>query len=104
MTGLFDGVLTRGPIGPLTDDTAWLGALLEAEAALARALADTGFLSQEQAETIVAACDPGHYDQKELGRAAADGGNPVIPLVQELTAQVRRADPEAAREARCPQR
>ena len=39
MTGLFDGVLTRGPIGPLTDDTAWLGALLEAEAALARALA-----------------------------------------------------------------
>lgn len=97
MTGLFDGVLTRGPIGPLTDDTAWLGALLEAEAALARALADTGFLSQEHAETIVAACDPDHYDQKELGRAAADGGNPVIPLVQELTAQVRRADPEAAR-------
>ena len=97
MTGLFDGVLTRGPVGPLTDDTAWLGALLDAEAALARALADTGFLTREQAETIATACDPAHYDPRALGRAAAGGGNPVIPLVRELTAQVRRADPEAAR-------
>lgn len=97
MTGLFDGVLTRGPVGPLTDDAAWLQALLEAEAALARALADTGLLPPAQAETIAAACDPARYDPKELGRAAAGGGNPVIPLVRELTTQVRRTDPEAAR-------
>ena len=98
MTGLFDGVLNRGPVGPLTDDTAWVQALLDAEAALARALADTGTgPTGRQAETIAAACVADRYDPAALGRAAERGGNPVIPLVAELTEQVRAADPEAAR-------
>ncbi|WP_017608898.1 3-carboxy-cis,cis-muconate cycloisomerase [Nocardiopsis xinjiangensis] len=96
MTGLFDGVLTRGPVGPLTDDTAWLRALLDTEAALARALADTGLLAPARAEAVAGACDPGLYDTGALGRAAASGGNPVIPLVKELTARVGETDTEAA--------
>lgn len=96
MTGLFDGVLTQGPVGPLTDDTAWLRALLDTEAALARALADTGLLAPAQAEAVAGSCDPDLYDTGALGRAAANGGNPVIPLVKELTARVSATDTEAA--------
>lgn len=97
MTGLFDGVLDRGPVGPLTDDAAWLRALLDAESALARALADTGLITVEQAGAIARACVADPYDPAALGAAAAGGGNPVIPLVKELTARVRERDPEAAR-------
>ena len=97
MTGLFDGVFDRGPVGPLTDDAAWSGALLDAEAALAWALADTGLITVEQAGAIAAACHAHFYDPAALGAAAAAGGNPVIPLVKELTARVRASDPEAAR-------
>ncbi|MBE3000621.1 3-carboxy-cis,cis-muconate cycloisomerase [Nocardiopsis sp. HNM0947] len=97
MTGLFDGVLTRGPVGPCTDDTAWLRALLDTEAALARALADTGLMTPAQAEAVAGACDPDLYDTGALGQAAAGGGNPVIPLVKELTGRVRAVDAEAAR-------
>ncbi|MFD6951581.1 3-carboxy-cis,cis-muconate cycloisomerase [Nocardiopsis sp. TSRI0078] len=97
MTGLFDGVFDHGPVAGLTDDTAWLQALLDVEAALARALADTGSLAPERAESIAAACAAHRYDPAGLGRAAAGGGNPVIPLVRELTARVRESDPDAAR-------
>lgn len=97
MTGLFDGVLNHGPLGPLTDDTAWIQAMLDAEAALARALADTGIITRGRAETIAAACVAARHDPAALGRAAEGGGNPVIPLVRQLTADVRETDPEAAR-------
>ena len=35
--GLFDGVLARGDVPAAVSDTAWLNALLEVEATLARA-------------------------------------------------------------------
>ena len=97
MTGLFDGVLDRGPVGPLTDDTAWLRALLDAESTLAQVLAEVGLITGRQADTIVSACYAHTYDPAALGAAGADGGNPVIPLVKELTARVHEEDPEAAR-------
>ncbi|MGW8529832.1 MULTISPECIES: 3-carboxy-cis,cis-muconate cycloisomerase [Nocardiopsidaceae] len=97
MTGLFDGVLDRGPVAGATGDTAWLQALLDVEAALAHALADTGRLARDRAESIAAACAADRYDPAALGRAAAGGGNPVIPLVEELTGRVRALDPDAAR-------
>jgi len=97
MTGLFDGVLDHGPVAGATDDIAWLQALLDVEAALAHALADTGGLARDRAESIAAACTADRYDPAGLGRAAAGGGNPVIPLVKELTGHVRAVDPDAAR-------
>lgn len=98
MTGLFDGVLNHGPVGPLTDDTAWLQVLLDAEAALARALVVSGHITEQQAGTIAAACRADRFDPAALGRAAEGGGNPVIPLVKQLTAHVHETDPEAARQ------
>lgn len=93
---LFDGVHNHGRLGPLTGDTAWLRALLDTEAGLARALADTGIIPAGRAEAIAAACDTDGYDPQALGSAAAGGGNPVIPLVREITARVRDTDAQAA--------
>jgi 3-carboxy-cis,cis-muconate cycloisomerase len=65
------------------DDAAWLRALLEVEAALARAGAVAGLVPADAAEAIGRAC-LGTYDVGELGRAAAASGNPVVPLVRAL--------------------
>ncbi|MEU4482649.1 3-carboxy-cis,cis-muconate cycloisomerase [Micromonospora sp. NPDC023966] len=74
-------------------DAALLQALLDVEAALARAAADSGVLPAPAAEAIAAECRAERYDAGVLGRAADAAGNPVVPLVRELTAAV----PEHAR-------
>ena len=88
MSGLFDGVLARGPVPALVDDAAWLRGMLAAEAALAGAQAEVGLLPPAHAAAIQAACQPAAYDLASLGREAADAGNPVVPLVRALTARV----------------
>lgn len=82
--GLFDGVLARGAVRTAVDDRAWLTAMLEAEAALARAEARAGLIPGEHAEAIGRACRPEAFDIAALGRAAAESGNPVVPLVAAL--------------------
>jgi 3-carboxy-cis,cis-muconate cycloisomerase len=64
---------------------AWLQAMLDAEAALARAQARAGLISGDDAEAIAAACDAGRYDAAAIGAEAAKTGNPVVPLVKALT-------------------
>src|SRR4051794_13839478 len=91
--GLFDGVLARGPVAEQVDDAAWLRALLDAEASLARAEARAGLMSAEEGETIAAACQPEFFDVAALGAAAAQSGNPVVPLVRALRERV--GDPTA---------
>lgn len=83
--GLFDGVLARGRVAQEVDDAAWLRALLDVEAALARAGASAGVVPQEAASAITAAC-AGEFDAVALGRDAAASGNPVVPLVRALEA------------------
>jgi 3-carboxy-cis,cis-muconate cycloisomerase len=92
--GLFDEILARGPVRTAVGDRAWLAALLDVEAALARAQAALGLVSAEAAAAIVAACDPNGYDISALARAAASSGNPVLPLVHALREAV---GPVAAR-------
>lgn len=74
-------------------DGATLQAMLDFEAALARAEADAGVIPQETAGPIAEACIAGFYDPAAIGAAAPAGGNIAIPLVKALTAKV----PEAAR-------
>lgn len=94
MTGLFSGVFARGDVAAEVSDTAWLRALLDAEAALARAHARTGRIAPAHAEAIAAACVPENFDASALGSDSAGAGNPVVPLVRELT---RIVGGEAAR-------
>jgi 3-carboxy-cis,cis-muconate cycloisomerase len=83
--GLFGGVLARGPVADAVSDRAWLQAMLDFEAALARALARAGLMSADDATAIAAACDAGSFDADALGRAAAASASPVVPLVRALT-------------------
>lgn len=86
--GLFDGVLARGAVREATSDRAWLQAMLDGEAALARAEARAGLFSPAIAEEIGRACRAEHFDTAAIGRAAAATGNPVPALVRALTALV----------------
>ncbi|MGH3328830.1 MAG: lyase family protein, partial [Streptomycetales bacterium] len=67
---------------------ALLQAMLDAEAALARALARVGRIPSRDADAIAAACDAERYDVAAIGRAAVGPGTPVVPLVRALTAAV----------------
>jgi 3-carboxy-cis,cis-muconate cycloisomerase len=91
--GLFGEVLARGRVREALSDRAWLQAMLDVEAALARAQAAAGVIAAEHAEAIVAACRAERYDVDELGAQAAAVGNPAAPLVRALRAQV--GDPAA---------
>jgi 3-carboxy-cis,cis-muconate cycloisomerase len=96
----------RGLLGPLFssdavaaafDDTATIQAMLDVEAALARAEAKVGLIPQTAVAPIAAACTAELYDIEALGREAALAGNTAIPLVKALTATVRASDEDAAR-------
>jgi 3-carboxy-cis,cis-muconate cycloisomerase len=88
---LFDDVLAAGPVRELVSDTAWLQAMLDAEAALAGAQADVGLIPAEAAAEIAAACVASRYDLPALATAAADAGNPAAPLARALTAEAGEA-------------
>lgn len=79
------------------DDGAMLQAMLDTEAALARAEARAGVIPAAAVAPIEAACWADAYDRVELAEAASRAGNLAIPLVKALTAQVARTDPHAAR-------
>jgi 3-carboxy-cis,cis-muconate cycloisomerase len=86
--GLFAGIFGRG--GVRTGDEAWLQAMLDTEAALARALERAGLAEPGAGAAVTAAARADAFDAAELGRQAALTGNPVPPLVRALTAAVPR--------------
>ncbi|MFB6786225.1 3-carboxy-cis,cis-muconate cycloisomerase [Streptomyces olivaceus] len=76
------------PVASATGDRAYLLALLDAEAALTRAQAAVGAAPAEAADAVSGAADPAAFDARSLAERARAGGNPVIPLVADLTAAV----------------
>ncbi|MFI1292161.1 3-carboxy-cis,cis-muconate cycloisomerase [Streptomyces sp. NPDC020792] len=90
--GLDVGLLGPGwagsPAASATSDSAYLRALLDAEAALTRAQAALGLVPGRAAEAVTRAADPGRFDVRALAERARGGGNPVIPLVADLTEAV----------------
>jgi 3-carboxy-cis,cis-muconate cycloisomerase len=93
-TGLFGGIYGRGRVAAELTDHAWLQAMLDVEAALARAGAAEGLIPAAAAESIAAACRASGFEVHELGREAAGHASPVVGLV----AALRDAVPPAARE------
>jgi 3-carboxy-cis,cis-muconate cycloisomerase len=81
---LFGTAAMRG----VFSDRARVQAMLDVEAALARAEAATGVIPKDAAAPIAAGCRAEDYDLAELGRLTALAGNPAIPLVKMLTAKV----------------
>ncbi len=88
--GLFGGIFGRG--GADVCDAAWLQAMLDTEAALARALERAGLASGGAGAAVTAAATADRFDPDDLGRQAALTGNPVPALVRALTAML----PESA--------
>ncbi|SDD01232.1 3-carboxy-cis,cis-muconate cycloisomerase [Paraburkholderia lycopersici] len=86
-----------GPMNAVWSPDATLQRMLDVEAALARASAAHGVIPQPAVASIVAACSADQLDAQALARDAALGGNLAIPLVKQLTARVKAADPEAAK-------
>lgn len=86
------GLLSPGragsPAESATGDGAFLRALLDAEAALTRAQAALGLAPAEAAEAVTAAAVPERFDVRDIAVRARGGGNPVIPLVADLTKAV----------------
>jgi 3-carboxy-cis,cis-muconate cycloisomerase len=79
------------------DDVACLQNMLDFEAALARAEAAAGVIPAGAAGPITKACQADLFDLAALAQAATRSGNLAIPLVKALTADVAKADAEAAR-------
>ncbi|QHA08184.1 3-carboxy-cis,cis-muconate cycloisomerase [Streptomyces broussonetiae] len=71
-----------------TSDHAYLRALLDAEAALTRAQAALGLAPAEAATAVTGAAVPANFDIRSLAARTPAGGNPVIPLVADLTTTV----------------
>ena len=84
--GLFGGVFARG--GVQAGDTAWLQAMLDAAAGLARALERAGLATAGSGEAVTAAAQAAGFDVDELGNLAALTGNPVPGLARELARRV----------------
>jgi 3-carboxy-cis,cis-muconate cycloisomerase len=90
-------MLSSAAMRAACDDVAYLQNMLDFEAALARAEAAAGVIPKCAAGAIAAACKAGSFDLPALAEAATRSGNLAIPLVKALTADVARADSEAAR-------
>lgn len=97
MTMLHKGLTGAAPVDALFTATAELQAMLDVEAALARAQAATGVIPADAVAAIAAAARADLYDLDELMAGTAVAGIPVVPLVAALTAEVARSNTEAAR-------
>jgi 3-carboxy-cis,cis-muconate cycloisomerase len=87
-TGLLAPGWAGSPAASATSDTAYLRALLDAESALTRAQAALGLAPAEAATAVTTAADADRFDVRSLVERSRAGGNPVIPLVADLTKAV----------------
>ncbi len=95
-SGLLTGIYARGEAAALvSDETCWLAAMLDVEAALARACAGEGLIPAQAADAIVAACRATErFDLQTLGVEAALHATPIPGLVRALRETV--GEPYAA--------
>ncbi|GGV73798.1 3-carboxy-cis,cis-muconate cycloisomerase [Streptomyces gelaticus] len=87
------GLLAPGragsPAETATGDSAFLQAMLDAEAALTRAQAVCGLAPAEAGRAVTsAAAEAGRFDVRDLALRARAGGDPVVPLATALAAAV----------------
>jgi 3-carboxy-cis,cis-muconate cycloisomerase len=86
--GVFSGIYARGAAGDAVSGEAWLQAMLDVEAAVARACAQEEMMSRDAADAIAAACVAGQFDLRAIAQEAAAHASPVVPLVRALRQHV----------------
>ena len=94
---LFDAYFTARDMREVFCDQGRVQAMLDFEAALARAEARVGLIPASAVAPIQAACSAGLYDFAALGEAIATAGNSAIPLVKALGKQIAAQNAEAER-------
>ena len=94
---LLDPLFTTETMRGIFSDHARVQAMLDFEAALARAEARAGIVPTVAATAIGAQCRAELFDFEALASGTAKAGSPVIPLIKQLTARVAASDAEAAR-------
>src|SRR3569623_3137315 len=97
LSPLLAPMLSSAAMRAVCDDRSTLQNMLDFEAALARAEAGTGVIPASAVGPSEAACKADSFDMAALAEAATRSGNLAIPLVKTLTANVAKADAEAAR-------
>ena len=95
-SSLLGPLFSSAAMRAIMDDKARLQRMLDFEAALARAEADTGVIPAKAAAAIAQACKADRFDPGQIAEAAVIAGNIAIPLVKALTAEVAKADRDAA--------
>jgi 3-carboxy-cis,cis-muconate cycloisomerase len=90
---LLGPIFARGGAAAAATDAALLGAMLDAEAALARANAQRGLIPAASASAIASACRADAFDIAGIGAEGARHAQPVVALVTALRAAV---GPDAA--------
>jgi nitrosuccinate lyase len=94
--GLLAPVWAGTPVEAAVCDHAWLQAMLDAEAALARAQAHLGTVPQAAAAAITAAARAERLDLRAIALGARETANPVVGLVRQLSEAVASDAPGAA--------
>src|SRR2546430_5888895 len=94
---LLDGFFRSPAIEPLFSDSATVQFILDFEAALARAQARGGIISDAAATAIASSCRVELFDLQALAQAMPSAGNLAIPLLKQLNAIVARNSPDALR-------
>ena len=94
---LFDKLFRYEAIDRIFSDREYVQALLDFEAALARAEAKAGVIPAADAQTIAAACRAEQFNVEELATQAALSGNVAIPLIKKLTELIAKQNKDAAR-------
>ena len=97
LSPLLAPMLSSAAMRAVCDDVVCLQNMLDFEAALARAEAATGVIPASAPGPIEKACKASSFDLGALAEAATRSGNLAIPLVKALTAEVAKADADAAR-------
>jgi 3-carboxy-cis,cis-muconate cycloisomerase len=93
---LLDPLFTTDAMRTIFSDHARVQRFLDFEAALARAQARVGVIPKAAVAPIESQCRAESFNIDAIARATALAGNPVIPLVKELTDAVARRDQNAA--------
>lgn len=97
MESLFESLFYKTEVNALFSAEAYLSAMLRFEAALAETQAEHGMIPAPAAKTIAHCCTIDQLDLPLLIQQLGLAGNPNIPLVKQLTAAVKKTDPEAAK-------
>src|SRR5712672_2866847 len=96
LSPLLAPMLSSPAMRAVCDDGAYLQHMLDFEAALARTEAAAGVIPANAAGPIAKACKASSFDLVDLAEAATRSGNLAIPLVKALTANVAKAEADAA--------